>query len=90
MNSEQNLNEYGVIIESDRDRIEFDYILEIRGADWVKYAIDNLIGKRKPYVSNIAKIAKLDIPQNLVDKRTVLNAEESLKVIDQIKALLNN
>lgn len=83
-----NLNEYGVLILSDRDRIEFDYILEVRGADWVHYALSNLIGNRKPYVSNIAKIAKLEIPQNLVDKQTVLGHEDSIKIIEEIKRKL--
>ncbi len=40
----ENLNEYGVLILSDRDRKEFDYILKIRGADWIRYAVKNLMG----------------------------------------------
>lgn len=74
--NETNLNEYGVLILSERDKKEFDYILEVRGVEWVNYAVKNLIGNRKPYVSNISKIAKLEIPENLPDKEKILSAEE--------------
>lgn len=73
-----NTNEFGVLILSDRDQKEFDYILEIRGTDWVHYAVRSLIGNRKPYVSNLAKIMKLDIPQDLPDKNKVISLEEGL------------
>lgn len=88
--NDTNLNEYGVLILSDRDRIEFDYILEVRGADWVHYAVNNLIGNRKPFVSNIAKIAKLEIPQNLVDKQAILGQEDSIKFLEKIKEMLKD
>lgn len=78
-----NINEYGVLILSDRDRIEFDYILTVRGEKWVKYAIENLVGNRRPYVSNIAKIAMLDIPKNLPDKEKVISIEEGLKMLEK-------
>lgn len=81
MNNSDNLNEYGVLILSDRDRIEFDFILENRGADWVRYAVNNLVGNRKPYVSNIAKLAKIDIPANLPDKQKVISIEKGFEIL---------
>lgn len=86
-----NMNEFGVLILSDRDRKEFDYILEVRGADWVHHAVKNLIGNRKPYVSNLAKIMKLDIPQDLPDKTKVIPIEEGLaKLPEYLKKRLKN
>lgn len=81
--SDNKLNKYGVLILSDRDRKEFDYILNVRGEQWVKYAIKNLIGNRRPYVSNIAKIAMLEIPNNLPDKEKVIPIEDGLKMLEK-------
>lgn len=83
MSENENLNEYGVLILSDRDRIEFDYILKIRGEDWVRYAGANLIGNRKPYVSNIAKIAKLEIPKDLPDPDKIMSIDQGLELISK-------
>ena len=81
---DENKNEYGVLILSDRDRIEFDYILKIRGSDWVHYAIKNLIGNRKPYVSNIAKIAQIEIPKNLSDPEKIISIDQGLEMISKV------
>lgn len=77
-------NEFGVLILSERDKKEFDYILKTRGADWVKYAVSHLIGNRKPYVSNLAKIMKLDIPPDLPDKGNTLAIDEGLARLSKV------
>lgn len=83
-----NVNEYGVLILTDRDRIEFDYIMKTRGEEWVKYAMENLQGARKPYVSNISKLAKLQIPLNLEDPEKILPPEQALRYIQEIRSML--
>ena len=65
----QGCNEAGVLILSDRDRIEYNYMLKIRGEQAIRWAITQLPGNRKPYVSNIAKILMLEIPENLPDPK---------------------
>ena len=80
---QQNLNELGVIILTDRDRIEFNYLLKVRGERAIRLAITKLNGKR-PYVSNMAKILKVDVPKDLPDPDKVLPIEKGLGMLAQV------
>ncbi len=51
---------------------------------WSEFCADPLIGNRKPYVSNIAKIAKLDIPEDLPDAGKVISIEQGLEMISKV------
>ena len=80
----QGCNEAGVLILSDRDRIEYNYMLKIRGEQAIRWAITQLPGNRKPYVSNIAKILMLEIPENLPDPQKIVPIEDGLKILSQV------
>lgn len=75
-------NELGVIIASDRDRIECAYMVKCRGEDSVKWAAKSLPGNRKPYVSNVAKKLMIEIPSDLPDPQKVLSIEEVRALFD--------
>lgn len=81
--TQQNLNELGVIILTDRDRIEFNYLLKVRGETAIRLAITKLNGKR-PYISNIAKILKVEVPKDLPDPDKVVPIEKGLEMIAQV------
>lgn len=75
-------NEFGVIIASDRDRIECAYMVKCRGEDLVKWAVKNMPGNRKPFVSNVAKKLLIEIPSDLPDPQKVLTIEEVRELFD--------
>ena len=75
-------NELGVIIASDRDRIECAYMVKCRGEDSVKWAVSSLPGNRKPFVSNVAKKLQFEIPSDLPDPQKVLSIEEVRELFD--------
>ncbi len=74
----------GVIIANDKDRLAYFYIVKCRGEQSIPYAISQLAGNRKPYISNIAKILQIDIPDNLSDPEKILPIEEGLKMFEGI------
>lgn len=75
-------NELGVIIASDRDRIACDYLVKCRSAEAVIWAVKNQPGKRKPFVSNVAKKLFVDIPKDLPDPQKVLTIEQVNELFD--------
>lgn len=52
----------GVVLESERDRNTYRWLLENYGEDAIKRAIAGLSGARKPYVSNIVKALGATVP----------------------------
>jgi hypothetical protein len=54
-----------VIVESARDRRTLDWLIERVGREAVTQACARLVGRRKPYVSNVAKALGLKPPANL-------------------------
>lgn len=75
-------NELGVIIASDRDRIECDYMVKCRSKEAVIWAVKSLPGNRKPFVSNVAKKLQFEIPSDLPDPQKVLSIEEVRELFD--------
>lgn len=54
-----------IILESERDRRTFDWLVEQVGEEAVERACKQLAGKRKPYASNLAKALGLIPPESL-------------------------
>ncbi|MGF6410042.1 hypothetical protein OKW37_001712 [Paraburkholderia sp. MM5482-R2] len=55
-----------VILLTDCDRRTYDYLVSECGFTRVSKAIEQLPGRRRPYVSNIAKILGVTIPESVV------------------------
>jgi hypothetical protein len=54
-----------VIIESDRDQRTLEWLISEVGASAVEQACSELAGSRKVYVSNIAKVLRLEPPESV-------------------------
>lgn len=52
----------GVVLETDRDRNTYRWLIAKYGEDAIKRAIAGLLGARKPYVSNIVKALGAKVP----------------------------
>ena len=81
-------NNENVIILTDRDKAEYEYLCKVRGEQSVVWASQNLAGKRKPYISNLAKILKVDIPNDLHIGVEVVSAEQAQMYLMDIKKIL--
>lgn len=84
-------NEYGVIISNEKDRKVFNYLLSSVNDDMIVWAVNNLSGNRKPYVSNVAKLLKVDIPNErlLQDPDTVIPVEQGIDMLRQVMRIKN-
>lgn len=74
-----------VILESDRDRRVFEWLVEQVGESAVIAAAESLAGARKPYVSNIAKALGLTPPDHLM----LTPRETAKQKLSAIKGMLS-
>ncbi|WP_322007157.1 hypothetical protein [Paraburkholderia tropica] len=73
-----------VIVNTPRDRRAFEFLVEKCGMDAVEQACLKLSGQRRAYVSNIAKVLRVEIPDDVV----VTPREEARKHLSDLKTLL--
>lgn len=73
-----------VILENDRDRRTFAYLIKTCGYNRVAQARLSLRGRTRPYVSNIAKVLGVAIPEAVV----ITPREEGRNQLAQIKQML--
>jgi hypothetical protein len=80
------MDEYvgGVIVNTARDRRALQYILAECGSDAVELACARLAGQRKTYISNIAKVLGVTIPDEVV----ITPRDEAREQLAQLKAIL--
>ncbi|MGF6553072.1 hypothetical protein QFZ96_008208 [Paraburkholderia youngii] len=74
----------GVIVNTARDRRALDYLLAECGNEAVERARASLAGQRKPYVSNIAKVLGVVIPDAVV----ITPRDEAREKLSHLKAIL--
>lgn len=55
-----------IILESARDKRTLEWLISQVGLAAVEKASEQLAGHRKPYVSNIAKILSLEVPESIL------------------------
>lgn len=73
-----------VILANDRDRRVYDYLLTTCGANRVSHARQQLPGRTRPYVSNIAKALGVVVPDEVV----ITPRADGLKHLAEIKKML--
>ncbi|MBC8743000.1 hypothetical protein F6X40_41930 [Paraburkholderia sp. UCT31] len=73
-----------VIIETDRDRRVYDYLIEACGQARVMNARQKLPGRTRPYVSNLVKMLGVVIPDAVV----ITPREEGRRRLVEIKKIL--
>ncbi|WP_322059366.1 hypothetical protein [Paraburkholderia sp. J63] len=55
-----------VLLENNRDRRALDYLMATCGLSRVRAARDSLPGRTRPYISNIAKVLGVTVPDEVV------------------------
>jgi hypothetical protein len=73
-----------VVLESDRDRRVLDWLVSQVGLPAVELACSQLAGERKAYVSNLAKVLGLTLP----DSVSATPKHEALVHLTSIKNIL--
>lgn len=73
-----------VLLENDRDRRTFDYLVRTCGLSRVQKARQSLPGRTRPYVSNLAKALGVTIPDAVV----ITPRENGRRELAAIKQLL--
>lgn len=76
----------GALVEGQRDRRVFDWLIEQVGAESVAAAYDRLEGRRRPYPSNLAKVLGLTPPANLA----LASSVDIRRCLAECKALLKS
>ena len=74
-----------VIIETARDQRAFDWLVQQAGWNRVDAALATLPGKRKPYVSNLAKALHLAVPDSVLATPAEQARPELKKILDYLK-----
>lgn len=79
-----------VIIENEKDQIIFDYLIQIRGKAGIQFILDKFFsGSTKPYISNILKYGKIEVPDSVLNQNKLLNKEERQLILDDLKQKLH-
>lgn len=88
--SNDNLTINDVIIENEKDQITFDYLMEIRGKSGIEYILKKYFsGSTKPYISNIVKYGKIEIPNDIFKRGKLLNLDERKALLNDLKQKLH-
>jgi hypothetical protein len=74
----------GVIVNTARDRRVLEYLLAECGSEAVERACASLAGQRKTYVSNVAKVLGVTIPDAVV----ITPRDEAREQLAHLKAIL--
>lgn len=87
INSELSID--NIIIENEKDQIIFDYLIKIRGKQGIEYILKKYFsGATKPYISNILKYGKIDVPDYVLNQGKLLNKEERQTILEELKQKL--
>lgn len=73
-----------VVLESERDRRALDWLVSQVGVAAVELACSQLAGERKAYVSNLAKVLGLNLPDSI----SATPKDEALVHLTTIKNIL--
>lgn len=76
----------GVIVSTNRDQRVLDFLVAKVGCERLKQARLELPGQRRAYVSNIAKILKIPVPEEVL----ITSREEGRQYLSNIKVFLNS
>ena len=81
-----------IILQNERDKRGLLYLQQVRGDKSIKWALGQLEGKRYAYISNIAKILKVELPENtdllpLLEEHVVKGVALDSKIDDLYKAI---
>ncbi|WP_145964416.1 cryptic plasmid protein A [Chromobacterium phragmitis] len=75
-----------VLVLNERDARSLEWLAGQVGESAVEAAVSSLSGRRQPYVSNIAKVLGLELPDSLVRTPSV----EARRQLARIKVMLDS
>lgn len=83
-----------VILENERDRRIYKYLIDLYGKNSVFDAITKITGARKPYISNVVKIMNVKIPSAITEPAVFNNSTQKQQIAKQnlasVRQLLDN
>ncbi|MEO4090779.1 hypothetical protein ABH307_00640 [Acinetobacter pittii] len=78
-----------IIIENEKDKRIYDYLIKIRGEAGINHILKVYFsGGTKPYISNLIKYSKIEIPEDVLNGRVVLDKTETKQALENIKKLI--
>lgn len=77
-----------IIISSERDRLGIEYLKRVVGEAKISAAVAKIPAGNKPYISNVARILKIEIPKDLQPATRTENGNAGLAAARQLLAKL--
>lgn len=75
-----------IIIENEKDQTRLDYLIEIKGKSGIEYLMNHYFsGGTRPYISNILKYAKIEIPDHIFNGRKLATLEERQAHLNELR-----
>lgn len=78
-----------IIIENEKDKRIYDYLIKIRGEAGINFILKTYFnGGTKPFISNVVKYSKIEIPEDVLKGRETLSKDDIKQRLDSIKGLI--
>lgn len=74
-----------IIVETEADRRALDWLVRQAGWDRIDAVLAELPGRRKPYISNIAKALRMVVPETVFATPAERARPELKKILDYLK-----
>lgn len=78
-----------ILIANERDQRTLAWLIEQVGEHAIVDAVGQLAGKRRPYLSNVAKVLGVDLPAQLERTPTATAREHLAAIKQQLSVKLN-
>lgn len=73
-----------IIIENDRDKRTYDWLIRTVGKDKIIIALNKLHQNKKPYLTNIIKILGLKVPNSVLQTPKSIARKKLNEILDSI------
>lgn len=78
-----------IIVENEKDQQRLNYLIEVKGKAGVEYLMNHYFsGGTRPYISNILKYAKIEIPDHVFNGRKLATVEEKQAHLAELRSKL--
>lgn len=78
-----------IIIENEKDKRIYDYLIKIRGEAGINFILKTYFnGATKPFISNVVKYSKIEIPEDVLKGRETLSKDEIKQRLESVKGLI--
>lgn len=78
-----------IIIENEKDKRIYDYLIKIRGEAGINFILKTYFnGGTKPFISNVVKYSKIEIPEDVLKGHDTLSKDDIKQRLDSLKSLI--